>query len=112
MWARSVAKSNGDGSRWLLGLFRLYDPLVAVPERTWVIQGIQGWTDLDYGAGSGIKIAVIPEGWAFGWTSPVKETKAVFGGAENITISCGPAGCPTTSHTGNIILTITADKPE
>jgi hypothetical protein len=113
MWARSVAKSNGDGSRWLLGLFKLTDPVVAVPERTWFIQGIQGWIDLDYGAGSGVKIAVIPHGWAFGWLSKIKVTKAVFDAAQNITISCGPRGCPTASDPlGGIILTITADRPE
>jgi hypothetical protein len=96
MWVKSEAMSNGDGSRWLMGLFRVDDPLTTVPSHIFTIQGIQGWTDVQVGCPEeGCKAGVIPDGWAWGWMSGDKKVIDIHPDAQNILITCGSDGCPT-----------------
>lgn len=109
MWVRSVAKSNGDGNRWEFGIFNLTDPECTWPLRPiTVVQGTQGWTDLEFGCPSeGCQVAVIPAGWAFGWLSPVRVRLTVHPDKQDITISCAEDGCPVPypNSGGSIVLT-------
>ena len=112
MWIRSVAKSNGDGNRWEFGIFNLDDPVCTVPLRPiTVVQGMQGWTDLEFGCPSeGCQVAVIPAGWAFGWLSPtVKAKLEVHPDKQDITISCSADGCPVAGPTSQGSIVLTAD---
>ena len=116
MWVRSVIKSNGDGGSWEFGLFTINDMVRFIPAHRFVIQGIQGWTDLGIGCpDEGCQVVVIPAGWAFGWASGDRTVLVVHPDKQDITISCDPeSGCPTPfpKRTGSIVLTATANRDE
>jgi hypothetical protein len=113
MWVKSEATSHSEDQGWLVGLFRIDDFQTSAPSQKWVIQGIQGWTDIQVGCPQeGCKVGVIPDAWAFGWMSPDKKVIDVHPDAQNILITCGSDGCPTPQpHArGSIALTASKDR--